>query len=253
MKFCRSVMSPIALGFAFCLLPMGTRAQTIQVSKDNRTIAVTSTESASVMADTATVNVGYVAYGSDAKAAYANGSRISNAIAQAFSQAAVAKDAIESQAESVSETPQFELEKLSAAEREQRKYKVSQSWTVKTRADDAAKILNVAVNAGANQSGNIGWGVADEGPLEAQAAAKALTHAHAVAEQMARGLGIKLGNLIYASNQSPEVRPMGPMMLRSAEGAMGAMEKAPPPIEPLSIHPHKVYRSATVYAVFAIE
>ena len=38
-------------------------AQTIQVNKDNRTIAITATDKVIVMADTATVHIGFVAYG----------------------------------------------------------------------------------------------------------------------------------------------------------------------------------------------
>ncbi len=59
--------------FAFAA-PAGMRAQTIQVSKDNRTIAITATASVIAMADTATVHVGFIVYGPDKDAAYAAGS-----------------------------------------------------------------------------------------------------------------------------------------------------------------------------------
>ncbi|MEO6830338.1 MAG: SIMPL domain-containing protein, partial [Acidobacteriaceae bacterium] len=187
------------------------------------------------------------AYAPDAKAAYAKGSEVSNAIAKALSSAGVAKGALQSESQNIAETPQYELEKLPPAEQAARKFQVRQSWTVRTKADDAAKTLNTAVNAGANQSGQIDWSVADENALEAKAAGKALARAHAVAAQMAAGLGIQLGELIYASNQNPE--PPRPIMMR----AMVA-EKAPSPeTAPLAINPRKVERSATVYAVFSIQ
>jgi hypothetical protein len=108
-------------------------------------------------------------------------------------------------------------------------------------------VLNTAVNAGANQSGQIEWTVADEKALEAKAAGNALSRARAIASQMAQGLGIELGQLIYASNQAPE--GPRPIMMR----AMAAAPRVETPAAPLAISPAKVERSATVYAVFAIQ
>ena len=55
-------------------------AQTIQVNKENRTIAITATDKVTAIADQATLHIGFIAYGPDSNTAYANGSRISNAI-----------------------------------------------------------------------------------------------------------------------------------------------------------------------------
>lgn len=224
-------------------------SQQIQINKDNRTLAITASDSASAMADTATVHVGFVAYAPDAKTAYAKGSEASNAIGQALTGAGVPKVDIQSESQNLHETPQFELEKLPPVEQTQRKFQLRQSWTVKTKADDASKVLNSAVNAGANNSGQIDWSVADESALEAKAAGKALARARAIAAQMAEGLGIKLGELIYASNQAAEgPRPI--MMRAMAGGVVGGIlgETAP-----LAVNPRRVERSATVYAVFSIE
>jgi uncharacterized protein YggE len=108
-------------------------------------------------------------------------------------------------------------------------------------------VLHVAVTNGANNGGNIDWRMADDSVLDAQAAEKALTHAQQIAQRMAGGLHVKLGPLVYASNQVPE-RPM-PMM-RALSMAKGSMPKS---VTPLAIAPDKVTRSATVYAVFAVE
>lgn len=226
------------------------QAQTIQVSKDNRTIAITTSDTASTEADVATVHIGFVGYGPDQQSVYAEGSKTSNGIAQALADAGVAKDAIRSDNQGISEVPQYEWNNLTPAERAQRKFKVQQSWTVKTSPDNAAKVLNIAINAGANQSGAIDWSVKDENALQAKAAGKALARARAIADQMAAGLGAKLGALVYASNetQSPVLRPMGGIM-----GAIGSAEMAKAAPRPLAINPRKVERSATVHAVFAIE
>jgi hypothetical protein len=63
---------------------------------------------------------------------------------------------------------------------------------------------------------------------------------------MASGLNVKLGQLLYASNQvqAEPIRPV-PMM------ALKTDAKAAPP--PLAINARQIETSATVYAVFAIE
>ena len=125
---------------------------------------------------------------------------------------------------------------------------LTQSWTVKTAAANAAKVLHVAVEAGANNSGQIDWDLKDRAGLQAQAAAKALQHAQAVADQMARGLNAHLGTLIYASNQAP------PAQYGTGGGyGGGVMGGALMKVIPLAIRPQNIEESATVYAVFAIQ
>jgi len=133
-------------------------------------------------------------------------------------------------------------------DREKKQFVLNQSWTVKTKPDDAAKILHVAVEAGANQSGQIDWQFQNMNGLQAKAATNALAKAQVIAQQMAQGLNVKLTGLIYASNQAPEspVRPMPMMMER-----MAVMKAAPP--APLAINPRQIEESSTVYAVFAIQ
>ena len=235
--------------FALCAagLAVPACAQTIQVNKDNRTIAITATDKVTVMADMATVHIGFIAYGPDSNAAYANGSRISNAIVKALKDSGVPSDAIQSENQAVIPVQPYQVDKLTPAERAQRQFQVTQSWTVKTAADNAAKTLDVAVKAGANQSGQIDWSFKDENTPEAEAAAKALKRARSQAEQMATSLNAKLGTLLYASN---EVQPVPrPLIRAQAAAAPMAMEK----VEPLAINPREIEKIATVYAVFAIE
>lgn len=226
--------------------PGRTAAQTIQVNKDNRTIAITATDSVTVMADTATVHVGFIAYGQDKDSAYAAGSGVSNAIIKAITGAGVPSDSIESENQNIAPVQEYQVDKLTPAEKAQRKFQVTQSWSVRVNAADAARILDVAVKAGANQSGQIDWTLKDENAPQAEAAAKALQRARGVAGQMASGLNVKLGNLIYASNET-QAAPPRPVMR-----AMNAAMAAPPP-PPLAINPRRIEKTATVYAVFAIE
>lgn len=231
-----------ALLVAYAAVP--SMAQTIQVSKENRTIAVTATDKVTAMADTATVHVGFIDYGPDSASAYATGSRISNAIMDALTGSGIPKDSIESENQNVSPVQPYQVEKLSEAERAKRQFQVTQSWTVRVPAADAAKTLDLAVKAGANQSGQIDWSFKDENAPQAEAAAKALKRARAQAEQMAQSLNAKLGALLYASNQVEAV-PVRPLMMQ-------AMAKTAEPA-PLAINPRQIEKVATVYAVFAIE
>ena len=64
---------------------------------------------------------------------------------------------------------------------------------------------------------------------------------------MAGGLNVRLGALIYASNETQGEPP------RPLVRAMSAMEAPGPPPPQLAINPRRIVKTATVYAVFAIE
>lgn len=221
-------------------------AQTLGINKDNRSITVTATDSAFAMADQAVVQIGYQAYGEDEQTANAEGSKRSNAIMDALTTAKVPAEAIESQDQQLQPLNEYELKNLPASLKNM-KFRITQSWNVRTTPDAAAKTLDVAVKAGANQSGSIGWEMKDGSMLEASASAKALAHAQVIAARMAEGLHIKVGTLLYASNQAQEtvVRPVMAMRAMAAPMAKDA--------RPLSISARRVERSATVFAIFAIE
>ena len=239
-------MKILPLALCAALFTASASAQTITVSKDNRTIAITATDRVLAMADTATVHIGFIAYGPDSDTAYATGSGLSNAIVKALTASGVPSDAIESENQNVSPVQPYQQEKLTPAEKAQHQFQVVQSWTVRTNAADAAKVLDLAVKAGANQSGQIDWSLRDENAPQAEAAAKALQRARTVAEQMAAGLNAKLGALLYASNEV-QATPVRPLMLAMAAAPMARK------VEPLAINPRQIEKSATVYAVFAIE
>jgi uncharacterized protein len=233
------------LGICMAVITPAAIAQTIQVNRENRTIAITATDRVTVLADTATVHIGFIVYGPDSDWAYATGSRLSNAIMKALTDAEIPAEAIQSETQNISPVPDFQIERLTPAERGQRRFQVTQSWTVRTAADDAAKVLDLAVKAGANQSGQIDWSFKDEHAPEAEAVAKALKSARAQAGQMATSLNAKLGVLLFASNQTQTelIRPMAAARMMTTEQAS----------QPLAISPRQIEKSATVYAVFAIE
>ena len=220
--------------------------QTVQVNKENRTIEVTATDSAKAFADVATLTVGFKVYAPDTQAAYDQGTTLSNAIVKALTDAGVDKKAIQSQDQAVRETPYNPSDK---EWREQHRYTVTQSWTVKTNADAVGKLLDVAVRAGANESGHIDWSLADDNALQAKAAAKAMERAKAIAANMAAGLGAKLGPLVYASNEEP----MQGYAMGYAAGMGRGVYQVHEEATPLAINNKEMEKTATVRAIFAIE
>jgi uncharacterized protein len=233
----------------FVATAISSHAQQITVSKENRTIAVTTSADANASADTVTVQIGFIVYGTDRDSAYASGSKTSNAIAAALKEAGIPADAIESEAQNIAPVQQFGNQEWTPEEKVERKFQVTQSWNVKTAAANGAKVLDVAIKAGANQSGQMSWSVADMDGLQAKAAKLALERARQIAQQMAGGLSATLGPLVYASNEAParEPHPFGVMNRAMAAAPMAQK------VEPLSVSAPKVTASATVYAVFSIQ
>ena len=235
----------IILLLSTVLAVLSASAQTIQISKENRTVAVTSTDEAEAPADLAAVSIGFDVFGADQTQTYADATRISNAVMDALHASGVAATAIESREQNLN--PVGEEDKLRFAKGI--RFHFSQSWQVTVPAGSAAAVLHTGVLAGANRSGDIQWKLRNEGELEAAASAKALEHARQTAERMVKGLGSRLGPLVYASNQAPSRGPFPGMI--QAQTAMRAMAKDN--LKPLALSPEKLSRSATVYAVFAIE
>lgn len=242
----KSMLRNLCLPVAFATFAAAGFAQKIDVNQNNRTIAVTVSDKATAEADTATVHIGFEAYAADADGAYAIGSQVSNAVVDALHKAGVEDKAIQSEGQGVRQNFQFD-DKESEIERAKKRFVLTQSWTVKTSAADAAKVLHIAVEAGANNSGQIDWDVKDRDGLQAQAAAKALQHAQAIADQMAKGLNAHLGALIYASNQAPLVEGV------TFSGRNVHVFDKLQAIAPLAIRPQRIEENATVYAVFAIQ
>jgi uncharacterized protein YggE len=236
----RIFFSALALAVFVLQVP----AQTIQVNKDNRTIAITTTDEAQAIADRAQVSIGFTLYGTDQDATYADASKTSNAIMAALKAAGIKPEAIESTEQNLTAIDDNDKVRYSKGIR----FVASQGWSVTVAADSAAETLHVAITAGANNSGNINWQLADDSKLESDAAEKALVHARHLAEQMTKGLNVTLGPLVYASNQTAE------QPVRTFDRLQAF---APPPaakaVKPLAIRPDKITKSATVYAVFSLQ
>ena len=241
----------VLLTLCLAVLPLSApplAAQEIQISKDNKTIAITTSDEASALADTAQVTIGFNTYGKDQDSTYADATRISNNIFAAMTKAGIPKDAIQSAGQNLNPiNPGNDEDKVRYTQG--LRFAFSQSWHVTVPSDQASSVLHLAITSGANNSGDIQWQLQNDNSLEAEAAKKALEHARQIADQMAKGLGVKLGALVYASNQTPPRGIFGGMALNTESAAMARLIN----LKPLAISPERITKSATVYAVFAIE
>jgi len=233
----------IRSGFAFILLLEGGAAAVAQqlgdaqlkIDQTNRTLTVLAQNTETVDPEVAILHVGFETLPTDAKSAYAAGTTTSNAIIGALKQAGVAESAIRS-----------EWQHLNSVYEKPHKFTLQQQWTVRVKPERAAEILDAAVTAGATNSGQIDWAVDNQQALEDKALEGAATRARTQAAVLDRGMGVKLGGLVYVSNGfSPPVMPMRMMSMQA-----GVAGNAP---QPLAIEPHKVSSTATVRAVFAVE
>lgn len=223
-----------------------TTAQTVTVSKENRVLEVSGMGTASAEPDVAKVHVGFSTYGATLSEAYSIASERSSSIVKALLTAGATKGAIESQSQSVQALSEYELKNLPSSLKGM-KYRAGQSWTVRVEPAQVAKIIDVAVQAGADQTGQVDWMMKDSTQLERDAVARATARATALAEEMATGLKVKLGALVYATTETQST----PFPVRNAVAmfAKGASDQA----QPLSIEAQRVERSVTVRAFFAIE
>ncbi|MGH9590421.1 MAG: SIMPL domain-containing protein [Terracidiphilus sp.] len=248
----RPLLLPASLILSVAL-PGIISAQTIQINRENKTIAISTTDEATATADIAAVTVGFLVYGSAAESTYADGGKISHAVLDALHKAGIEDEKIESSDQGLQQNTDVN-DNDTPEQRAIKQFVFRQSWVVSVAPKDAAQVIRVAIAAGANQSGAIDWRLSDRKALQAKAAQAALVKARDVASQMADGLHVKLGELIYASNETQNARiyfarPRGESVGSGAGGGMMASYITVPTLE---IRPQTIREEATVYAVFAI-
>ncbi len=210
-------------GFALCLLLSfiisGALAQDIQVNRQNKTIAVTAEESVTADPEVAVVDIGYHNYAPAQDSAFQDNVR--------------------------------EDEKWTPEMKRERQFEAQQSWHITLPVSRAQTIVDLAVKSGANEVDDVNWNVADPLALQAKASGAALAKARTIADQMAKGLGTKLGELVYASNRAPVAKNFFRDVTVNTEAAeISTVGDRKPQ---LTLFPQKVKSEATVYAVFAIE
>lgn len=235
------------LWVSIVLLPAMCAAQDIQINRQNKTIAVTADESITADAEVAVLAIGFRNYAITQDAAYRENVRAAEKIVNALMEAKVPAGNIETDKLSLThvEPDQQWTEEM----KKQRMFEAQQSWHVNVSAAQAQQVVDMAVKAGANEVGDVEWNVVDVVGLQAKASGAALAKARAIAEQMAKGLGTKIGELVYASNRAPVPKMWRGLITTVSASAASVKEEEPK----LKLFPEKVKSDATVYAVFAIE
>lgn len=234
------------------ICPSVIGAQTLQVNPQNRTVEVAATASIQVTADRVTITVGYHNYGPTHDAAFAENARIAAQVLKAWTDAGHSQKEVATNALTSRLIPDAELRDLSPEERKQKQYEVDQSWKITQKIDVAEKLLDIAVDAGANYVGDPVWDLADPDAAETQAYASALEKARAIADQMAKSFGAKTGALLYASNEARPSQFGGGIGGGVAGGAFWARKDrtARPDTKLL---PQKIEKTGYVRAIFALE
>jgi hypothetical protein len=226
---------------------IGLYAQDISVNRQNKTIAVTAEESVSADAEVATLAIGFHNYGPTQDAAFRENVRNADRIIKALLDAKIPKAAIETDKLQLTHTQPDE--KWTPEMKKEREFVAEQSWHVTVSAAEAQSIVDLAAQEGANEIDDVDWNVTDPVGLQAKAGSAALAKAKAIADQMAKGLGTKLGELVYASNRAPVAKMWRGITLNTESAILSPADKKPK----LTLFPEKVKSDATVYAVFSIE
>lgn len=174
MRFLKLALIPSLLAFSVICL-----AQTIQINRENKTIAISTTDEATAIADIAAVTVGFEIGGPDAQTTSAEAGKLSHAILEALHKVSIEDKSIESVGQGLHKNTEFD-DKVKAEQRTKEQYIFRQSWEVSASPQSAAEVIRAGIAAGANQSGAINWRISDRKSLQAKAAEAALVKARQV-------------------------------------------------------------------------
>ena len=241
-----------AASFLLVAASFSTPAQNVEVSRENKTVAVTVTKSIEVPPEFGMVQIGYHNEGRTQDSVYEENGRQAQKIIEALLAAGVKKTDIQTESVDLSR-----VDDSSRGEKQdkERRYEATQSWRIRAPIGEVQKVVDQAVAAGANNVSEIMWAVGDLDALDARARREAVTHARALAEEMAQSLGAKVGGLLYVSNnESPSAYfQSGRNGGRFANGNMQTVEVTAAKMPLLNLFPQKVRREVSIYAVFALE
>jgi hypothetical protein len=104
MSRCKQTLVCLSIGIA----AVGwASAQTIQINRENKTIAISTTDEATATADIAIITIGFEMFGSDSLKLSADCGKLSHAIVGALHKAGVDDKAIESSAQGLEPNTEF--------------------------------------------------------------------------------------------------------------------------------------------------
>ncbi len=246
----RQALSIVVATLSLLVGATGAPGQDIKVDSSNRTISVSVSESLEVQPEIAVVRVGYSNYGQSIDQTYEENSRTAAKIIEALLHAGVPKPNIETEDLAVSRV-EDETTDLTPAQRKEQRFHALQVWTVRVPPSEAQKVVDQAVNAGANEVRNVQWVVADLTALDAKVNAIAVAKARGVAEQMAEKLGGRAGQLLFVSNDSANFNTFNGQYGIFAENKIVTVTESAVPT--LKLFHQKIRRDAEIHAVFVLE
>lgn len=227
-------------------------SQTVNVSDQNRTVEVSVTQSVSVDAEIAEVTIGCLKYSSTHEQAYQENLRIADQVIKALVAAGVPKESISSIRIELGETDSDDNSSGSTKKQANKQFKARQSWTIRLAAGDAQRIIDLAVQAGANGVEGVSWDVKNPEGLETKARVAALAKAREVATEMAKGLDAKLGEVLYASN-GETISSVADLSLDKNLTFITKRVASREVEYTLQLYPEKVEKSATARVIFALD
>jgi uncharacterized protein YggE len=232
------------------LVVSSAHAQVVQVNRANKTIEVSASATLRVEPELAQLRIGYKNYAATQQAAIEQNVQASNRITRSLLEISIPKDAIETETIRIDRTrdTEYEPNKATAAE-----FVAVQEWIVIVSVSEAEKALEMAIRSGANMVQEVTWAVNRPEELMAKANSEAIQKARTIADQMAKQMSVKVGDLLYVSNTQPEDSSRNFRWDRSRVFAHALPASPPPPPLPIHLFAAKVEQMATVTAVFAMD
>ena len=226
--------------------------QQVAVSKQNRTISISADQTIKIEPEITKLAIGRQDYAATQEEAFRATKEAIAKIIESLHRSGVQDQAISTETLSLQEQTRSDSARpVPLKER----FQSSQQLQVIVSVASAQAVLDSAVRSGANNVGTPEWLLKDYDSAQAQASGAALKKARMNAEQMAAGLGAKLGDLVYASNSVPNILfALRQGLTLQTENAViigngGGGEKS----QQLRLFPQPVEVKATVFATFAID
>jgi uncharacterized protein len=239
--------------FGVLLAVSGAFAQDVQVSRENKTVAVTTAETLELEPEYGIVKLGFHNYAASQDIAYEDNGRLAAKIIKALLGAGVKKEDIETEAIQLGRVEEDYTSTPRQRSKEQQ-FQAQQTWNISVPVNEVQKVVDIAVLAGANDVQEVVWAVKDPDSVERKLRAAAIARARSEGEEMAQGLGVKLGALLYVTNSDANHTYYGVFGANKRHrGALTTVEVSAQRLPILNLYPQKVRQEVTVYAVFALE
>jgi uncharacterized protein YggE len=242
----------IGIVFLFCFgVVAGANAQDVVINRQNRTVDVTVTASVSKFADLAEMTFSCDTKSPTDAEAYQKNIEKADKVVKALLSAGVPKTDIVTAGLSLQQEERS-FEERKANPNRAPLFEAYQSWTVRVAAADAQRVIDSAVRSGAHEVNGVTWLLSNPDVTESQARIDALRRAHATASEIATGLGGKLGEPVYVSNQAIKTT-----LLERKEAIANVTDIVTAPVAPpgqtLQLFPERIEKQATVRVVFALD